>query len=302
MNIHNPQLPKVAICLTAYNGMKFIEEQINSLLLQRHIYHQIYVSIDQSTDNTYNFINNWATTEPKLKILPFGDHFGCAASNFFRILTAIDLNQFDYICFSDQDDIWSETKLNRAIEIITKNNIAAYSSNVIAFWPNGRQKLINKSQRQTEWDYMFESAGPGCTFVLTKNLALELQALLLTKQPSIKDIHLHDWFIYAFTRSRNYKWFIDHQSHMLYRQHDHNVVGANVGFKAKINRWNKLKSGWLISQAILIADILGYSESLPIQRLRRYNLFDRLFLILNIHKLRRRIRDRLALAIFFILS
>jgi len=299
---NNNQLPKVAICLAAYNGINFIGDQINSLLLQRDVCHDIYISIDQSTDNTIGFINEWAAIEPKLKILPCGMRFGSAASNFFRILTDIDLNEFDYICFSDQDDIWSEEKLKTAIEVIAKKNVAAYSSNVTAFWPNGRQKLINKSQRQNEWDYMFESAGPGCTYVLTKDLALDLQVLLQTKRSSIKGIHLHDWFIYAFARSRNYKWFIDHRSHVKYRQHSHNVIGANVGFKANIDRWKKLRSGWLIEQAILIADALDYSDSLPIKRLRCYGFFDRLFLILIIHKLRRRIRDRVALAIFFIIS
>ncbi len=33
---------------------------------------------------------------------------------------------------------------------------------------------------------------------------------------------------------------------MLYRQHAGNVVGANVGVKAKLARWQKLREGWLV--------------------------------------------------------
>jgi len=79
------------------------------------------------------------------------------------------------------------------------------------------------------------------------------------------------------------------------------VVGANVGLKAKLARWKKLRDGWLVEQALLIANILGYSNALPIQKLVRYNFADRLWLILNVTKLRRRLRDRAALALFLIL-
>ena len=148
---------------------------------------------------------------------------------------------------------------------------------------------------------MFESAGPGCTFVLTKTFALELQEFLITNLEQCQSIALHDWFIYAYARSNGYKWFIDPEPHMLYRQHAENVVGANVGFAAKLARWKKLRAGWLVEQALLIASILGYSNSLPMRKLIRYNFVDRLLLILNVTKLRRRLRDRVALALFLLM-
>jgi rhamnosyltransferase len=148
---------------------------------------------------------------------------------------------------------------------------------------------------------MFESAGPGCTFVLTQKLALDLQSFLIANQDKCQHIALHDWFIYAFARSRGFKWLIDHEAHMLYRQHAGNVVGANVGVKAKLARWQKLREGWLVKQALLTADILDYKDAWPIQKLKRYHLVDRLALIANVNKLRRRLRDRIALAMFLLL-
>ncbi|MDZ4142121.1 MAG: hypothetical protein U1C48_08965 [Methylotenera sp.] len=88
---------------------------------------------------------------------------------------------------------------------------------------------------------------------------------------------------------------------MLYRQHAGNVVGANVGVKAKLARWQKLREGWLVKQALLIADILGYNDAWQIQKLKRYHFIDRLALIANVNKLRRRLRDRVALALFLLL-
>jgi rhamnosyltransferase len=148
---------------------------------------------------------------------------------------------------------------------------------------------------------MFESAGPGCTFVLTKKLASQIQAFLIANKTQCQQVALHDWFIYAFARSRGFKWLIDHESHMLYRQHAVNVVGANVGIKAKIQRFKKLRDGWLFEQALLIADILGYANMPPIQKIMRLSLLDRVWLIFNVSKLRRRLRDRIALAFFMML-
>jgi rhamnosyltransferase len=148
---------------------------------------------------------------------------------------------------------------------------------------------------------MFESAGPGCTFVLTKSLALELQQFLINNKTECQNIGMHDWFIYAFARSRGFNWFIDHQAHMLYRQHTGNVMGANIGIKATLARWKKLREGWLVDQSLLFAIVLGYSNMWPIKRLNRYNFFDRLFLIININKLRRRLRDRCALVFFLLM-
>ncbi len=88
---------------------------------------------------------------------------------------------------------------------------------------------------------------------------------------------------------------------MLCRQHESNVVGANVGVKAKLARWQKLREGWLVKQAFLIADILDYNDAWPIQKLKRYHFIDRLALIANVNKLRRRWRYRVTLALFLLL-
>jgi rhamnosyltransferase len=234
-------------------------------------------------------------------LLNESERYGSAAKNFFSLLRNGQFEAFDYVALSDQDDIWQENKLSYAVQKIQEVSVDAYSSNVTAFWPNGKQKLINKAQTQQQFDYMFESAGPGCTFVLTKRVALELQQFLIADQEKCQQVALHDWFIYAFARSKGFKWLIDSESHMLYRQHADNVVGANVGLKAKLIRWGKLREGWLIKQALLIAYILGYANAWPISKLKRYSFLDRLVLIANVKKLRRRLRDRIALALFLLL-
>ena len=293
-------LPKIAVCLAAFNGKQHIADQLKSILNQADVEVTIYVNVDLSSDNTTALVESFCNKDVRVILLNDGERYGSAAKNFFSLLRDGQFKTFDYVALSDQDDIWQEDKLSYAVQKIQEVSVGAYSSNVTAFWPNGKQKLINKAQTQQQFDYMFESAGPGCTFVLTKKVALELQQFLIANQKKCQQVALHDWFIYAFARSRGFKWFIDSESHMLYRQHADNVVGANVGLKAKLVRWGKLREGWLIKQALLIADILGYSNAWPISKLKRYSLLDRLVLIVNVRKLRRRLRDRVALALFLL--
>ena len=292
--------PKVVVLLATFNGEAYLKAQLNSIKHQSDVEIFIVASDDQSNDSTPQLLTEACAVDHNFIVLP-KVKLGSAAANFFRLLRDVDLSHIDYVALSDQDDIWHEDKLSCAVEIILAKKIDAYSSNVTAFWSNGSQALINKAQVQRQWDYLFESAGPGCTFVITKSLALVLQDFLVKHQVVCQSIALHDWFIYAFARSRGYQWFIDDEPHILYRQHAGNEIGANVGVKAKLARLKKLREGWLVKQALLIAEILGYSDAWPIQKLKRYNFFDRLALIINISKLRRRLRDRVALALFLLL-
>ena len=296
------KMPNILIILAAYNGERFLKVQLDSILNQQISNIKIFISVDNSDDCTFEMSQSLAILHKNISVLPSVGRFGDAAKNFFRLIYDVDLANFDYIAFADQDDIWDADKLSSAIKMLKETTGDVYSSNVTAFWADGKTKLIDKAQNQRQYDFMFESAGPGCTFVLTQKLALHLQTFLIRNQQACKNVALHDWFIYAFARTNGYRWVIDKQPHMQYRQHEKNVVGANVGLQAKLTRWKKLRAGWLHTQAILLADIIGYSDNWVIKRLKRNNLIDKLVLIINISKFRRKFIDRLALALSFLVG
>ena len=52
----NKSISSVAILLAAYNGEKWILDQLNSILFQNNINIHIFISIDLSDDNTLNII------------------------------------------------------------------------------------------------------------------------------------------------------------------------------------------------------------------------------------------------------
>lgn len=293
--------PSVAVLLTVHNGAKWLIEQVESILAQNDVELRIFISIDESSDGSEHICNELCQNYRKITLLPKGGRFGSAAANFFRLIRDVDITNFEYISFADQDDIWLNNKLSVAISCLKKSNSDAYSSNVTAFWSDRKTKLIDKSQPQKMFDYMFESAGPGCTFVINHELALKIQSHLITHYEQSISVELHDWFIYAFARYNGCVWFIDKQSFMLYRQHDQNVVGANVGLQSAINRWNRLRDGWFVFQAINIAKLAGYDNLWPIQSLSRLALMDKLKVAINCGKFRRKLRDQIAFCLAILL-
>ncbi|MFW2528189.1 glycosyltransferase, partial [Aliarcobacter butzleri] len=235
---------RVAVLLASYNGTKYIKEQVDSILNQKEVDATIFVSDDLSTDGTLEYLQDIYKNEKKLVYLDSHDKFGGAAKNFFRLIKDVDFSNFDYVSLADQDDIWYEDKLIRAIEMIEEKHLDAYSSNVLAFWEDGKEMILEKAQIQVKYDYLFEAAGPGCTYVLTKILASHIKDFLVQNWKDTNNIELHDWLIYAYSRENNYIWYIDEKPSMRYRQHTSNQVGANDGLNAKIKRLKKVFSSW----------------------------------------------------------
>ncbi|PIF48659.1 rhamnosyltransferase [Pseudomonas sp. 29] len=286
------KLPKIAVLMAAYNGMRWIEEQLSSILAQTGVELTIFISIDPSSDGTESWCAAYAANHPEVIILPFAGTYGGASRNFFRLIRDVELNDFDFVAFADQDDIWDCDKLERAVTQLTRRDIDAYSSNVIAFWPDNRAVLLDKAQPQVEWDYLFEAAGPGCTYVLSKSLALVLKMKLLSSWLSLQEVTLHDWFCYAFARSRGYRWYIDPVPSMRYRQHEANQVGANSGLAPLISRYKTIHDGWWFDQVQLIARLVGQEANPFVKPWLTMGPVQLMRLSLSSRHCRRRLRDK----------
>ncbi|QLL89302.1 glycosyltransferase [Aeromonas caviae] len=292
---------KVLVLLAVYNGQKWLTEQIDSILHQSNIDVRLLISIDLSDDISLRLCEEYAEQYPNVHVLPYGEHFGGAGNNFYRLLRDGDFSDIDYVSFCDQDDIWLSDKLFKAVEKL--KDCDCYSSNVTAFWDDGREVLIDKAQPQREWDYLFEAAGPGCTYVFKSEVAIHFKAWLLERYDKIThDITLHDWLIYAFCRHFGYRWFIDPRPMMRYRQHANNQVGTNNSLAAAKKRLRLIKDKWYRNQIVSIAALLGLEDTPVVKYGLMNGYLGNLYLLININKLRRRARDRLALAFFLLFN
>lgn len=289
--------PKVAVLLAAYNGMAWIEAQLDSILKQTNVCASVFISVDTSTDGTEAWCADYAQHHASISLLSPAGRFGGASRNFFRLIRDVDFSTFDYVAFSDQDDIWHPDKLQRAVAVLAPGHHDAYSSNVTAFWPDGQRVLLDKAQPQVQWDYLFEAAGPGCTYVMNRRLADAFKSSLLSHWDAAQAVSLHDWYCYAFARSHGFRWLIDPVPGMDYRQHANNQVGANTGLASLISRLKKIADGWWAGQVLLIGQLIGDSQLHPAGKHVSTRL-SFLKLAFKAPQCRRRPRDK----IFFIIA
>ncbi|WP_223522283.1 glycosyltransferase [Pseudomonas sp. A-B-26] len=284
--------PKVAVLLAAYNGMQWIEEQLVSILQQSDVDVTIYISVDLSTDGTQAWCAAYAVDQPRIVVLPGAGKFGGASRNFFRLIRDVDFETYDYIAFADQDDIWRVDKLTRATSEINSRQIDAYSSNVTAFWPDGRRHLLDKAQPQVAWDFLFEAAGPGCTYVLGKHFALSLKKSISSNWRQLQKVSLHDWYFYAFARSNGYRWYIDPVPSMAYRQHESNQIGANKGLSSLVARYKTIHDGWWFDQVRMITLLVGQGDDPFVKTWLQLQRLQLMKLSFSAWSCRRRIRDK----------
>lgn len=259
---------RIAVLMATYNGIQHLQAQVDSILQQRQVDVTLFCSDDGSGDGTVDALQALSRLHDQVKLLPKAAKQAGAGGNFYRLLLDLDFNGFDYVAFADQDDIWDLDKLYRHVQIIRSTGAGGVSSNVLAFWPDGQEQLLNKSQPQRKYDYLFESAGPGCTFLMSKELVSRLQSVLNDPDGQARQVTLHDWLSYAVARSMGLKWVIDAHPSIRYRQHGNNVVGANVSLKAKLTRLKKMRNGWYREQVLLVTQIAyAQSQSKHLQRL-----------------------------------
>jgi rhamnosyltransferase len=290
----------VAILMATFNGLRWLPEQVNSILGQVEVTILLFISDDLSNDGTWEWLQELSNHDCRVILLPQTHKFGRAGANFYRLLLDADFGHCDYIAFSDQDDIWEPDKLSRQITIARHGNFDGVSSNVTAFWPDESSALITKSQAQRKLDYLFESAGPGCTFLMTPWLAGELRRILAEPLSCARDVALHDWLAYAVCRASGRTWYIDTTPTVRYRQHTANELGANYGSSAKFLRLKWLWSGWYRAEVFKIVKVcMIVSRDPDVVRLSHLlsntGLIKRIRLLQYISEVRRRFVDRLVL-------
>lgn len=299
------ETPSVAVLLATFNGMRWLPEQVESILSQHGVTVRIIARDDMSTDGSDEWLRELADSRPNVTLLPSSTREGSAAGNFYRLILDADLADHEFISLSDQDDIWHLDKLSRHVDLLTRGGHDGVSSDVTAFHADGRRYLVRKSQRQVELDHLFESAGPGSTYVMTRRLIDEIRAVLT--RPGLDPLvltHPHDWLIYALARARGWTWLIDDAPSLDYRQHDDNVLGANSGWAPARERLRLIKNHWhrehVLSLIRLTQSIAGDDDARQLGELHALledrSVRARLQLVRQRAKMRRRPRDQRILA------
>lgn len=241
---------KVLVLMASYNGEKYIKEQINSILEQKNVAVEILISDDKSSDNTIPIVETMISQGLPIKLIKRKVGTGSAARNFISLIKEVsDVNTFNAVAFSDQDDIWLPEKLDTAIRYLQSGSIDLYISNLI-LWDEkaNKRSIIRKSFKQRKFDFLFEGGSAGCTYVFNVNLLRCLKTCVESLDFHHWQNFSHDWFVYFIARLNGFRVFIDEVPLILYRIHENNVHGHlnTSSFTAIRERIKLVKNGWYL--------------------------------------------------------
>lgn len=248
---------KVAVLLSSYNGEKFIEEQILSILQQENVKIKLFIRDDYSKDNTQEILKKISKQYSNIFLMLGDENLGYKKG--FKYLIDYLYNsdeEYDYVSFADQDDYWEIDKLDRSIQMIEKNKVICYSSNL---------KVVDKNLKNPDFKYKNNDYIPknfkeelingyayGCTIVLPKKSFFKIANF------NGGNTYPFDFYIPIILGMFG-DTFYDKDSRILYRQHSNNVIGANSSLKYLINTVKKkYKNNYYSEFARLL--LKNYSE------------------------------------------
>lgn len=220
----------IDILMATYNGEKFLNEQIDSIINQSFKDWKLYIRDDGSNDNTKVILNSYAE-KYKDKIIIINDDKGNLRSKLcFNEL--LKYSNSEYIMFSDQDDVWIENKIEVMLKKIKEAEVV--DGKIIPCVVHSDLKVVNSKLETINpslWNYekinpkknsfnrlLMKNTITGCTIIMNKSLKNLVGDIPI-------NANMHDHWI-ALVASAFGKIEILPEPTILYRQHDNNVVGA----------------------------------------------------------------------------
>ena len=100
-------MAEIGIILAAYNGEKYLREQLDSILSNTFKDYEIHICDDGSTDGTIAIAKEYAEKYPQITLWQNEQNQGYTR-NFLK---AVQRETFPYFMFCDQDDIWKPDKI-----------------------------------------------------------------------------------------------------------------------------------------------------------------------------------------------
>lgn len=212
--------------LSTYNGEKFLREQLDSLYAQEGVEIHILVRDDGSKDTTIKILEQYQQQYGRMTI--HADENVGAAMSFHKLMAYAykDFPDYEYYGFSDQDDVWLESKLSVAIKKLSENKGDIYYCNAFVTDENLNKQSVLGIKHNLNFPYlMFCQPALGCTQVMAKeyfNYCTEVFQKYLKENPPY--IQLHDVWTMWISQMIGAKVVGDDDCYILYRQHSNNVT------------------------------------------------------------------------------
>ncbi|WP_310830419.1 glycosyltransferase family 2 protein [Paenibacillus pedocola] len=266
-------MDKVQVLMSTFNGERYIEEQLQSILHQTYYNIVILIRDDGSSDNTVPIIQKYAEMySDKIRFIK-GSNIGVVQS-FIELLHLVDLDA-SYFCFCDQDDVWMHDKIERAVRVLqlcdtagmcfSPTMLADEHLNPIKVWPAPLQKPPHF------YNALIQNIAVGATMVINKTA----RDLVISKTPNPKNLQMHDWWVYLCVAAFG-KVYYDERPTIYYRQHNNNVIGGHRTILHKLrDKWRSFRkhSGHKLLKKQAMEFYRHYADLLDAEKFDQLELF-----------------------------
>ena len=231
---------RVAILLSTYNGERFLEAQLDSLLAQTHKNIIIVMRDDGSTDSTRAILQRYADAHPALFHQLEDDGCNRRPSGSFSLLCEYVLNRSDSLglkrnslvaCFCDQDDVWATDKVEKSVTallaaeagdktkpVLVHSDLRVVDASLKPIAPSFVRYQGLEIERREFAHLAVSNLVTGCTACFNG-------ALLDIALPVPKRAIMHDWWLAMAATAFGDLVYLD-ETPIAYRQHEDNAVGA----------------------------------------------------------------------------
>ncbi|MFM6948612.1 MAG: glycosyltransferase family 2 protein [Aquirufa sp.] len=237
--------PFISVALCTYNGEKFLEQQLTSILNQTMMVSEVVVFDDGSKDASLEILQNFKASAP-FPVLIHQNEKNLGSSKNFENCMAACQGEFIFLC--DQDDIWDRHKVEKQIAYLNEHpDQDAVFSNAIMInqlgVPTGKTsfeqiEFVDELQDQWNKGFAFDLLlrgyiVTGATLAIRSKIIPEILPV-----PQIIDELIHDGWI-AIYLSMNHRIGFLTDRLIKYREHASQQVGLKGGGKT-ISLWERI--------------------------------------------------------------
>ena len=225
---------KIHILLSTYNGEQFLAEQIQSIQQQTVQDWKLLIRDDGSTDRTREIIREFVAQDSRIHWINENESKNLGVIKSFHNLAQFE--EADVYFFSDQDDVWLPQKLELSLAEARKYPaempLLVYMDLTVV---NQDLEVLSISMIRSQSGHANTELVQELTEnTVTGGVAMVNHALIQLWNQT-EDILMHDWYLALLATAFGKLVYID-QPGELYRQHEHNVLGARTWSK-RIKKW-----------------------------------------------------------------
>ncbi len=263
---------KVSVVLCTYNGEKYLQDQLASLLEQTRLPDELVVVDDQSTDNTLSIVFDYAR-KIKFPVSIYRNSENLGVTDNYARGTA--LAHGDIIFYCDQDDIWQRDKIANFCKVFDENpdEVLVFSDGECVdasleplgytIWQSvGFNKIRREMWRNgKKFDVLMKSnVVTGAAMAVKRDFAMSVMPF--------SPVWVHDGWLAIIAAAYGHGFPLGEIS-ILYRQHDKNQIGA-----IKQSTAEKVMSAKIKGKSGILLQIARYFDLL--QRLQEDQADDEL--------------------------